>query len=155
MFFEIQLNAIFAPLISAGMFFALTIISVSMSSVTTIFYKIFVDQVQMKEVRKNMETYRDAANAAQKEKNIEKMNEDVSKMMELNRKYFFLSIKPLLLSLVVFAVVFPWMGKEFVGVLVKLPFTVPFVGNEMGWFGWYFLLAVPSSLIMRKLLDIQ
>lgn len=154
MFFESQLNAIFAPFISGGMFFALTTISVLLSSVTTIFYKIFVNQAEMKEVRKNMESYRDASNAAQKEKNITKMNENVSKMMELNKKYFSLSMKPLLLSLVVFAVVFPWMSGEFVGVVVKLPFSLPFVGADIGWFGWYFLLAVPSSIIMRKLLDV-
>ncbi len=155
MFFESQMNIIFAPLISGGMFFALTVISVLMSSVTTVFYRIFVDQSSMKEVRKNMETYREAANKFQKENDTAKMNENVSKMMELNKKYFSLSMKPLLVSLIIFAVVFPWMGKEFIGVTVNLPFSVPFVGNNVGWFGWYFLLAIPSSVIMRKLLDVQ
>ncbi len=109
----------------------------------------------MKEVRKNMEAYRDASNAAQKEKNITKMNENVTKMMELNKKYFSLSTKPLLVSLVVFGVIFPWMGQEFVKLTVKLPFALPFVGADIGWFGWYFILAVPSSVIIRKLLDVQ
>ncbi|MBI2085594.1 MAG: DUF106 domain-containing protein [Candidatus Aenigmarchaeota archaeon] len=155
MFFESQMNIIFAPLIAGGMFFALTAISVLMSSITTVFYRIFVDQSSMKEVRKNMETYREAANKYQKENDIAKMNENVSKMMELNKKYFSLSTKPLLFSLIIFAVVFPWMGKEFIGVTVNLPISVPFIGNNVGWFGWYFLLAVPSSVIMRKLLDVQ
>ncbi len=155
MFFESQMDAIFAPLIAGGMFFALTAISVLMSSVSTVFYRVLVDQSSMKEVRKNMETYREVANAAQKENNIAKMNENVSKMMELNKKYFSLSTKPLLFSLIIFAVVFPWMGKEFIGVTVNLPFSMPFIGNNVGWFGWYFLLAVPSSVIMRKLLDVQ
>ncbi|MBI1972305.1 MAG: DUF106 domain-containing protein [Candidatus Aenigmarchaeota archaeon] len=155
MFFESQLNAVFAPFISGGMFLALTTISILLSSVTTLFYKVLVNQAEMKEVRKSMESYREAANAAQKEKNITKMNENVSRMMELNKKYFSLSTKPLLFSLVVFALVFPWMTGEFAGVTVKLPFSVPFVGASVGWFGWYFLLAVPSSVIMRKLLDVQ
>ena len=155
MFFESQMNVIFAPFIAGGMFFALTTVSVLMSSITTVFYRLFVDQSSMKEVRKNMETYREAANKYQKENDIAKMNENVSKMMELNKKYFSLSMKPLLFSLIIFAVVFPWMGQKFIGVTVNLPFQVPFIGNSLGWFGWYFMLAIPSSVIMRKLLDVQ
>lgn len=155
MFFESQLDLIFSPLVAGSMFAGLTTASVAMSSLTTLFYKFLVDQASMKEVRKDMEFHRDAANAAQKEKNIQKMNESVSKMMELNKKYFSLSMKPLLFSLLVFAVVFPWMTERFADVVVKLPFSLPFIGNDLGWFGWYFLLAVPASVITRKLLDIQ
>ncbi len=155
MFFESQLNAIFSPVIATGAFFALTAISLFMSCLSTVSYKFLVDQSAMKEVRKSMESYRETANAAQKENNIQKMNENVSKMMELNKKYFSLSTKPLLASLVIFGVIFPWMGTEFVNLTIKLPFSLPFVGADVGWFGWYFLLAVPSSVIMRKLLDIQ
>lgn len=149
------MDAFFAPLIAGGMFAGLTFVSMAMSSLTTFFYKFLVDQASMKEVRKNMEFHRDAANIAQKEKNIQKMNESVAKMMELNKKYFSLSTKPLLVSLLVFSVVFPWMTQKFANVVVSLPFSLPFIGNSLGWFGWYFLLAVPSSVITRKLLDIQ
>ncbi len=149
------LSAIFAPFLSQGLFFGVTVISVLASSVTTLFYKFLVDQSSMKEVRKNMELYRELANAAQKENNVPKMNENVDKMMQLNKKYFSLSTKPMILSLIVFAVIFPWMGETFKTVIVNLPFALPFIGNTMGWFGWYFLLAVPSSIVMRKLLDLE
>lgn len=154
MFSEL-LNAIFAPLLSQGLFIGVTTISVFASSFTTLFYKFFVDQTTMKDVRKNMEVYRDLANAAQKENNVGKMNENVDKMMKLNKQYFSLSMKPMILSLLVFAVIFPWMGQTFAKVVVNLPFTLPFIGNTSGWFGWYFLLAIPSSIIVRKLLDLE
>ncbi|MFH0889887.1 MAG: EMC3/TMCO1 family protein [Candidatus Aenigmatarchaeota archaeon] len=153
--FSDLLNAIFAPLLSQGLFIGVTIISVLASSITTLFYRFFVDQTTMKDVRKNMELYRELANAAQKENNVGKMNENVDKMMKLNKQYFSLSTKPMILSLLVFAVIFPWMGQTFLNVVVNLPFTLPFIGNTTGWFGWYFLLAIPSSIVMRKLLDLE
>ncbi len=154
MFSEL-LDVVFAPLIASGLFFSLTTISVLLSFMTTFFYRFLVDQRAMKEVRHNMERYRELAKAAEKEKNVERMNEHVSKMMELNRKYFSLSLKPMALSLVIFALVFPWMGAKFAGVFVDLPFSLPVIGERIGWFGWYFLLAIPGSIITRKLLDVE
>lgn len=154
MFSEL-LDAVFAPLIASGLFFSLTAISILLSFMTTFFYRFLVDQRVMKEVRHNMEHYRGLAKVAENGKNMEKMNENVSKMMELNRKYFSLSMKPMVLSLVVFAVVFPWMGVKFASVFVNLPFSLPIIGERLGWFGWYFLLAIPGSVITRKLLDVE
>ena len=149
------LDVIFSPIMATGPIMSLTIISLIMSSVTVIFYKFLVDQVAMKEVKKNMENYREVANQAQKEKNIEKMNENVDKMMQLNKKYFSLSTKPLIGSLIFFMVIFPWVTSRFSEILINLPFSLPFIGNTLGWFGWYFLLAIPSNMVLRKLLDLD
>ncbi len=154
MFSEL-LDAVFAPLIASGLFFSLTVISILLSFMTTFFYRFLVDQRSMKEVRHNMEHYRELSKAAEKEKNMEKMNENVSKMMELNKKYFSLSMKPMIASLAVFAFVFPWMGAKFAGVSANLPFSLPVIGERLDWFGWYFLLAIPGSIITRKLLDVE
>ncbi len=38
---------------------------------------------------------------------------------------------------------------------VGLPFSLPFVGNDLGWLGFYILVSIPSTILARKLLGVQ
>lgn len=40
-------------------------------------------------------------------------------------------------------------------VVAKAPFTMPFVGSNLTWFWLYIFITIPTTLIFRKLLDIQ
>lgn len=37
-------------------------------------------------------------------------------------------------------------------VAAKLPFSAPFVGNSLGWLGWYILVAIGLGQVFRKLM---
>lgn len=37
-------------------------------------------------------------------------------------------------------------------VAAKLPFSLPFIGNSLGWLGWYILVAIGLGQVFRKLL---
>lgn len=41
---------------------------------------------------------------------------------------------------------------KFERVAAKLPFSLPFVGNSLGWLGWYILGAIGLGQVFRKLL---
>lgn len=43
---------------------------------------------------------------------------------------------------------------KFSRVIVYLPFTAPFVGNDLGWLGWYFVTAILFMIVTRKFLKI-
>lgn len=39
--------------------------------------------------------------------------------------------------------------------IIQLPFSLPWVGDELGWFGTYFLFIIPFTIVFGKLLGIQ
>ncbi len=43
---------------------------------------------------------------------------------------------------------------KFSRVVVYLPFSIPFVGSDLGWLGWYFLLSILFMIVTRKFLKI-
>ncbi|RLJ03389.1 MAG: hypothetical protein DRP11_00725, partial [Candidatus Aenigmatarchaeota archaeon] len=38
--------------------------------------------------------------------------------------------------------------------IVNLPFALPFIGDKLGWIGWYILLSVTFTQVFRKLLGV-
>lgn len=43
---------------------------------------------------------------------------------------------------------------KFLRIVAYLPIPLPFVGNDLGWLGWYFLSAILFMLLTRKALKI-
>tara|TARA_Y100000310_G_C20422585_1_gene687382 strand:- start:489 stop:845 length:357 start_codon:yes stop_codon:yes gene_type:complete len=46
-------------------------------------------------------------------------------------------------------------GTKLQRVVVMLPVEVPIVGDDMGWLAWYFIISIPSMVIIRKLMGIN
>lgn len=44
---------------------------------------------------------------------------------------------------------------KFERVVLKLPFTLPFFGNTIGWLGTYILVAIPFTQFFRKILGVE
>ncbi len=43
---------------------------------------------------------------------------------------------------------------EFVKIIALLPVSLPYVNDDLGWLGWYFVVSLPAMIIMRKLMGI-
>lgn len=43
---------------------------------------------------------------------------------------------------------------EFVRVIALLPVSFPYVNDDLGWLGWYFVVSLPVMIVMRKLMGI-
>ncbi len=39
-------------------------------------------------------------------------------------------------------------------VVALLPFSIPVAGDNLGWLGWYFIVSMPSMILIRKLMKI-
>jgi len=50
----------------------------------------------------------------------------------------------------------PQRGQSFKATasFVKLPISVPFIGDELNWLGFYILIAMPLTWIFRKMLGV-
>lgn len=40
-------------------------------------------------------------------------------------------------------------------VLVELPMSLPFIGDDLGWLGWYILISIPVMIISRRAMKIH
>jgi uncharacterized membrane protein (DUF106 family) len=40
-------------------------------------------------------------------------------------------------------------------IVVLLPLSLPFFGNDLGWLGWYFICSIPLMVIIKKLLGVK
>ncbi len=46
-------------------------------------------------------------------------------------------------------------GKiSFAPVVAMLPVSLPFVGNTLGWLGWYIIVSIPVAILTRRLMKI-
>jgi uncharacterized membrane protein (DUF106 family) len=43
---------------------------------------------------------------------------------------------------------------KFAPVIALLPVSLPFVGNSLGWLGWYILTSIPLAVLIRKFMKI-
>ena len=76
-----------------------------------------------------------------------------TEMLDLNMQLMSHTMKPTLITMVPFLILFMWV-KSIIPVnqpLVKLPLSLPVVGNSFEFFGVYFITSFVSSWILRRL----
>lgn len=45
-------------------------------------------------------------------------------------------------------------NAKFMPVVALLPISLPFIGNVLGWLGWYILVSIPLVILIRKFMKI-
>lgn len=223
-------NLVFYPLLSLDPVYAVAIISFFLSLVFVIANKILVNQDKLKHVKKEMKKIQEEIKKARKKNNEKEMSKLWEKSMKMNHQQLTMVLKPMVVSMLLIFMVFPWMkftygdvispvndssfvfeymdhenefsidfkpddavtikdmlsgklyvsgdtviilGREWIigydppkdegsqptvvfsSMKVKLPVSIPFVGDTVGWLGFYILMSIPSTIILRKLLGVQ
>lgn len=173
-------------------------------------YKFLIDQQQAKRTKERINDLRKKMDSAKDDK--KKTAELFSEIMKENTGLMRMTFKPMLLSLLLFFLVFPLITAEYGDVVVAgnatnvtlgnaaypvrvadnamsapvqcampcrtsvasnvwniqrengnirfgrivafPPVPLPFVGDDLGWIGWYFLSSIPLVILLRKLLKI-
>lgn len=131
------------------------ILTLALTLLTSVIHKRFTRQNVLKKIKDDLTFYKERMKSAQKSGDIKTANEMMKAMLSLNKKYFMASMKPMIISLVIFTVVLFAFGIIYAEAVIKLPINIPLLGNELNWFWWYFMVAIPFSMIFRKLLDVK
>ena len=216
-------NAAFTPLLDAGAHLSVAAFSLGLAAVFTLIYWKFLDVEKQQELREELNDRRELMEQAQEHDDTEKVSEHMSEMMDLNRKFMMLNIKPMIATMVFVALIFPWLGAtfspgvpvnetmqlqygsqetsftlqndtadfsglkvepgdsfrrlgvqweyqgvktggglfssggeraKFSAVFVPLPVSLPLIGDELNWLGFYALIAMPLTYGFRKALGI-
>ncbi|MEM7822740.1 MAG: EMC3/TMCO1 family protein [Candidatus Aenigmatarchaeota archaeon] len=133
----------------------LSLITICIMFVVSFIYRISINPNEMRDLKKQIEKYRIEADKARKNNEKEKAEKLMNEMLKVSQKQLRLNLKPLMISGIVFLLTLSWMSRYFTGFEISLPFSIVFLGNSISWFLWYILLAITSTQIFRKLLDVD
>ena len=100
--------------------FTILLISIVIMTIINILYKFLVKQKDAKALKDRVKELQDQMKKYQKEGNKEKTSEMLSEMLSVQNKLMKMSLKPMLISLVIFALFLPFISGIFGDVTVKL-----------------------------------
>ena len=140
------------------------LLSVGISFVLSVIYRVLTKPAEMKRVKEEVKLHRERMKKAQKEGNKAELSSSLSEMTKLNQKQLRGSMKPMLVSLLVFFVFVGFLRQTYVTFSIHLPTTLPLLSysypfialrSSIGWFWWYILVTVPCTIVFRKLLGVE
>lgn len=130
----------------------------------SIIYRILTKPAEIRRIKEDVKVHREKMKALQKEGKQEDVNKALSEMMKLQQKQMKASMKPMIVSLLIFFVVLGVMREAFSTAAIQLPFTLPlisysfpfvFLRDSIGWLWWYVLITIPFTFMFRKLLGVE
>lgn len=143
------LSTVFAPILMFPPMIAEAIITAFMMFTSSMFSKYLVDQEAVRTIKNEIKSLQTKAKELQKTAPQE-ANKLFSEILKLNNKYMKLNLKPMIATMTLVILFFPWLSSVFLG---KVVFTI--FGFTFGWLLWYIILSLVFSMIFRKLLGVQ
>ena len=129
--------------------------SIGLSLLMIILTRILTNQKEIKHIRNEMNFFKEKMNKAKKAGDLAKAEQFMNDMLKSSNKQLKHTMKPLLVSMIVFITAFQFLGAVYSELVVILPVALPFLGAEINWFWWYFIIIIPSSMFLRRFFDIQ
>lgn len=154
--FTAPVGLIFSPLTAFKPHIALFIFTAFITLLITLINRFAVNRKLMKDIKTKMTELRETLTKAQKEGDKENTSKLLNEYMQTNGQYMKQSFKALAISMVVVIIFLPWLGKRYAGMTVaSLPFSLPVIGDTVGWLAWYFLVSLAIGWIVRKWLGVD
>ncbi len=153
--FDSFFNLIFGWAINLGSPWNILMMSLILTSLITIMYKLLTDQILLKELKTQVKNH---------QKEMKNHKDDHQKMMEiqkqtmsLNMKYMKHSMKPMLFTFIPIILIFGWLrNHQAIGKIDILSwgFHIPLFGTGLGWLGTYIISSIIFSMIIRRVLKV-
>lgn len=128
------------------------------SLISTLVYKMFVNQEEMRDIKKKLETLQKKLQKAQTEQKTEEMQKIFQQITTIQFDMMGKTMKPTMFSLIPILMIFTWI-RAFVGTYGPLEYVIimpfPFFYKSLGWLGWYILSSLAISFPLRKLLGVE
>ena len=111
-------DAVFEPLINmgnhtAGALITILVLDVVLAFLLALVYKFLMNQKEAKKIKEDIKVLKEKVNEAKKKNDVNKMNQFMRKSVELNNKLLGMSLKPMLASMILVFLVFPWVNYTF------------------------------------------
>ena len=128
------------------------VVSVGATLVATLIQKKFTDvslvktlRGDMKKINKEMKEVKD---------DTKKLNELMTKSFGIQKKMMSQTMKPTIISSVAVLSAFYFLSTFYSETTLSLPFSVPFIGDTLGWIGIYISVSIICSILFRKIFDL-
>jgi uncharacterized membrane protein (DUF106 family) len=150
------LNFIFSPLTIFSPAISLLLVAFIITMSIILINRFFVNRDAVRELKEKMEQMREELIKYQKEGDSNKTNEILNEMTKTNLVYMRHTFKALAISIVVIILFLPWVQATYKDVTVaKLPLAVPYIGSNLNWFVWYFVVSLTIGWLIRKLMGLD
>lgn len=106
-------NTIFQPLLILGPYVSLGFFSVVLAALFSVIYWFLLDIERADEIKDKLNTYQDKMKEARKNDEHDKASDHLKKTLELNQKFMMLNFKPMIVTMVFVALIFPWLGSVY------------------------------------------
>ncbi len=113
-------NFVFAPLMAQGPLFAIVSVSLMISFVFSALYLMLVDQQKMKRIKSEIKEIQEKMKKAQKAGNDKEIKALFSNSMKLQNEMMRLTLKPIIISMLIFFIIIPWMYTNYGDISVKI-----------------------------------
>jgi len=123
-------------------------ISAALSLASTLVYKYATDQNLIKSIREEIAKLQ---NEAKTSKDPQKLTEIQNKIVPLNLKLMSQTMKPTIITIIPFLIIFALLAKVYTGLIV---IPIPFWKGHLGWVGSYILFSLIFTSLFRKLLKV-
>ena len=136
---------------------ALLLTSMFMSLLTSLIYRFYGNYKEMRRIKAEINDLKDKLNKARKEKDDKKLMKYMKRQNELAMEQFQYMFKPMTMTMLVVGFVFYFLRHIFLKIDVSfaLPFYIPWIGNEVGWLGFYIIMSLPMTVFFRKLMKLD
>jgi len=128
---------------------SITLISAVLALATTLVYKYATDQSMLKQIREDMKKYQEQMKVHKG--NAEKLSEIQKQIMPLQSKMMAQSMKPMIITIIPFIVIFKVLGDIYTTMIV-IPLS--FWPGHLGWVGTYVILSMIFTTLFRKVLKV-
>ena len=148
-----MVDLLLSPLFIFKPHLVILILAFTLTSFVSILNFFLTDRKVMNEIRKRLTEIKEKITLAQKEGNMEKVNEFLTELMKVNKQYLKMNLKSTLISFGIFLFFVPWFYYKFgKTAVVNLPFSLPVLGSSLNWVVWYFLVSFTTAWLVRKLM---
>lgn len=124
-------------------------ISAALALGSTLVYKYATDQNLMKSMREEIKKLQNEMKLHKSDP--QKLAELQGKLMPLNMRTMSQSMKPMLITIVPFIVIFALLGRVYTDMLV---IPLPFWAGHLKWVGTYIIFSIVFTSLFRKALKI-
>jgi len=125
-----------------------------LSMVMILLTKKLTDQDMLKNIKADMKEMNAKIKKAQKAGKTDEANKLTTQMLKMSSKQMQQTMKPMIVSMGIFFVAIWFFGAYYSELVVAVPVNLPFLGNSLGWFWWYFLIIFATNFMFRKLMDV-
>lgn len=134
-------------------FIGILIFTIIVNVLTLWLNKRFSDQDRIKELNRSIKEKKASVKGLSDEESKLKVQNEI---LKLTTEKMRLLMKPMMFSMFVFIGVFPLMKALFNGfVLFVLPWSLPIIGNDVGWLLTYIILSIPVNQVVRKKMGVE